>query len=71
MFWIGFYIDKKKKIVITVKWLVRKKKEEVVPSIQVGSSLENTQGGLSSGGAPPSHWIFSVWDQMMSLVVPL
>lgn len=45
MFWIGFYIDKKKKIVITVKWLVRKKKR--------GSRTVDTGGvifGKHTGG---------------------
>lgn len=43
----------------------------ILPSLHEGSSEENTQGGLSSGGPPPGQWIFSVWDQMISLVVPL
>lgn len=43
----------------------------IIPSLHEGSSEENTQGGLSSGGPPQGQWIFSVWDQIMSLVVPL
>lgn len=43
----------------------------ILPLLHDGPSEENTQGGLSSGGPSLGQWIFSVWDQTMSFVVPL